>query len=326
MRPSPRPCRRAAADAFRLFRSLSPPPIRLSLSLSLSLSLPQYISDPSWGNHHKVFARAGLETRKYRYYDNATRSVDAAALTADLEAAPEGSVIVLHAVAHNPTGMDLSRDEWKAVADVCARRKLRPLFDCAYLGFASGDFVEDGWAMHHFVQHRARFPGATIIVCQSFSKNMGLYGERCGAVHVVTASKETTAALETQLALVARSTYSNPPRHGSDIVVGVLGSPQRMAAWAGEVRLCVDRMLLVRMMLYQRLCQNGCPGDWTHVVRQQGMFSFTGLTPAQVTMLREKYNIYMLNNGRISLAGANKSNIVYLADAMRDVVVADARL
>ncbi|KAK4538824.1 hypothetical protein CDCA_CDCA20G4849 [Cyanidium caldarium] len=276
------------------------------------------IPQPTWGNHKNIFPRAGLPVREYRYYDDANRGLDYDGMVEDLEAAPTGSIVVLHACAHNPTGADPDMQQWQGVLEVVRRRRHFPLFDCAYQGFASGSFERDAAAIRLFA---AATPPLEMAVTQSFAKNMGLYGERVGALHVVCAEAAVTRAVMSQLKQVARAMYSSPPGHGAAIVTRVLRDPALFAEWETEVQVMSGRIMRMRRELHQALQENGTPGNWGHVLTQIGMFSFTGLSASQCLYLRERYYIYMTSNGRISMAGLTSDKVRYLADAMKDAVL-----
>jgi aspartate aminotransferase len=243
-----------------------------------------------------------LPVAQYSYYHPATRGLDFAGFTAALRGAPEGSIILLHACAHNPTGVDPTRDQWKEIAVIMRERNLFPFFDCAYQGFASGDLDNDAWAVRYFVEQ-----GFELCIAQSFSKNLGLYGERAGCFHFVSppseAAVDATVRIGSQLAIVQRSEISNPPAYGARIADKVLNDPVLFEEWKEQLRTMAGRIIDMRETLVQKLKELGTPGDWSHVIKQIGMFSFTGLTEAQVQRLREEAHIYMTKNGRISMVG-----------------------
>jgi aspartate aminotransferase len=236
-----------------------------------------------------------------------------------LTTAPNGSVILLHACAHNPTGVDPTQEQWKQIAEVMRARSHFPFFDTAYQGFASGDLARDAWAIRYFVEQ-----GFELCVAQSFAKNFGLYGERTGAFHFVSApgadAAKSSAHIASQLAILQRSEISNPPAYGARIASRVLNDPTLFAEWEDDLRTMSGRILEMRAGLRERLEKRGTPGDWSHITSQIGMFSFTGLTEAQVMTLREKWHVYMTKNGRISMAGLNTHNIDYFAEAVDSVV------
>lgn len=276
---------------------------------------PLYVSKPTWGNHKAVFAAAGVEVREYRYFKPSTRGLDLDGLIEDLAKAPAGSSVLLHTCAHNPTGVDPTRDEWKKIYDVCKANKLYPFFDTAYQGFTSGSLDEDAWGLRYFIDN-----GFEMIVAQSFAKVMGLYGERTGAMHVVCADKKTAAAVMSQVKILIRTNYSSPPKHGARIAALILNKEDLRKEWLGELTMVCKRMNDMRSALRAAIEASGVKGDWSHITTQIGMFSFTGLTPAQVTQMVKKHSIYMTQDGRISVCGVNSKNVKYIAASIKDVV------
>jgi aspartate/tyrosine/aromatic aminotransferase len=274
-----------------------------------------YISDPTWGTHNSIMDHASMPFEKYRYWNASGRDLDLAGMLADIEAAPEGSVILLHAAAHNPTGVDPTKEQWEQIMKVCQARKHFCWFDCAYQGFATGDLEVDAYAMRLFATS-----GLPLIVSQSFAKNFGLYGERVGTFSVSCQSKEAATNVMSQLDIIIRNLYSNPPKHGANIVKTVLSDPALYAEWKKELYDMSKRIQDMRKMLHDELTRLATPGNWNHITSQIGMFSFTGLSPAQSKAMVEKHHVYMLGNGRISMAGVTSGNVKYLAQAMDDVV------
>jgi aspartate aminotransferase len=276
-----------------------------------------YYSDPTWENHQKVFYSAGFtDGRSYRYWDPLTRGVDFDGFIADVSAAPEGSVIILHACAHNPTGCDPTREQWIKLADVMEEKKLFPFFDSAYQGFASGDPIKDAFAVRYFAER-----GFELFCAQSFAKNFGLYNERVGNLTVVQKDQATTAAVQSQLTLLVRYMYSNPPAFGGRIVGKVLNCPELRAEWMECIQKMSSRIIKMRQMLRNELETLKTPGTWNHITDQIGMFSYTGLNPNQVKVLIEKYHVYLLSSGRINMCGLNEKNVAYVAKAINDAVV-----
>ena len=274
-----------------------------------------WCSDPTWGNHPAIFQKAGLTPKVYPYWNEKTKGIDFAGMIDTLRSqAAEGSMVLLHACAHNPTGVDPTRDQWAEIAKVMKEKKLIPLMDSAYQGYASGDLDFDAWAVRFLEQE-----GFEFFMCQSFAKNLGLYGERIGCVHIVCNSAERANIVTSQMKLVIRPMYSNPPKHGALLVTKVLGNPDRFAQWRAELKAMADRILEVRAMLRKGLEDKGTAGPWNHITDQIGMFSFTGLTPAECERLISKHHIYLLKSGRISLAGLNKSNVQYMVDSIDEV-------
>ncbi|KIY72818.1 hypothetical protein CYLTODRAFT_417594 [Cylindrobasidium torrendii FP15055 ss-10] len=274
-----------------------------------------YLPTPSWGNHTPIFRDSGLEVRQYRYFDKETVGLDFAGMVADLKAAPENAIVLLHACAHNPTGIDPTVEQWKELSDLIQEKKLFPFFDMAYQGFASGSTSRDAFALRHFVSQ-----GHQVALAQSFAKNMGLYGERCGAFSLTTADAEEKARVDSQLKIVIRPMYSNPPMHGALIANGILSDPALYSEWEGEVKGMADRIISMREKLYTTLNDLNTPGEWGHIKSQIGMFSFTGLTKPQTQALAEKAHVYMTADGRISMAGLNGNNIDYFSESVSKAV------
>lgn len=275
-----------------------------------------YYSDPTWENHHKVFINAGFtNANKYRYWDPISRGVDFEGMLADIGAAPEGAVIILHACAHNPTGCDPTEEQWRRLADVMEEKKLFPFFDSAYQGFASGDPNKDAFAVRYFVSR-----GFEIFCSQSFAKNFGLYNERVGNLTVVQKDASTTAAVASQITLLVRGMYSNPPAFGARIVSMVLNDSELRAEWMGCIKTMSSRIISMRQALFDHLTKLGTPGTWTHITQQIGMFSYTGLNQQQVKILIEKFHIYLLSSGRINMCGLNENNVEYVAQAIHTAV------
>jgi len=274
-----------------------------------------HVSDPTWGNHTAIFNRAGLEVKKYTYYKPATRGFDFDGMISSFSAMQPGDAILLHAVAHNPTGVDPTPDQWNAIVQACKDRGLIPLLDNAYQGYASGDLMYDGAAMTIFENS-----GMEYFIAQSFAKNFGLYGERIGYIHVKCNSKEATSAVLSQLKILIRQAYSSPPRHGAAIVYKLLTNPALKAQWLGELGFMSKRILDMRAALRAALEAKGTPGTWNHITDQIGMFSYTGLTLAQTTRMVDDLHVYMTKDGRISVAGLNPGNVGYVADCIDKVV------
>ncbi|KAF8516114.1 pyridoxal phosphate-dependent transferase [Hysterangium stoloniferum] len=275
-----------------------------------------YLPKPSWGNHTPIFRDSGLEVRGYRYFDKATVGLDFAGLKEDLKAAPEKSIVLLHACAHNPTGVDPTPEQWKEISDIVQEKGLFPFFDMAYQGFASGSTSRDAFAVRHFVAQ-----GHQIALAQSFAKNMGLYGERVGAFSLVTSDAAERAKVDSQVKIVVRPMYSNPPIHGARIAATILSTPDLYREWEQEVKGMANRIISMREHLYNALTNDlGTPGEWGHIKSQIGMFSFTGLTPEQTKALAEKAHVYMTADGRISMAGLNGNNIQYFAESVHKAV------
>ncbi len=273
-----------------------------------------FISDPSWENHRALFESAGFPVENYPYYDPATRGVNFAAMKAKLDGLQPGSIIVLHACCHNPTGADLSDTQWDEVVAVCRQRGLVPFLDMAYQGFADG-IEADAVAVRAFSASGLQF-----LVSSSFSKSFSLYGERVGALSIVTASKDEAGRVLSQVKRVIRTNYSNPPIHGGAIVAAVLNSPELRQMWEDELAGMRDRIREMRTGLVGQLEAEGVAQDFSFVTKQRGMFSYTGLTVAQVERLKNDFGIYAVSTGRICLAALNSKNIGYVARAIAQVV------
>jgi len=273
-----------------------------------------HFSDPTWGNHHNIFQQAGLKTATHRYLDYTTNLVDIDGMLEDMKKMAPHDVICLHAVAHNPTGADPSDDDWQRIMDVVQERQLLPIFDNAYQGYASGDCTKDAYAVQLFAK-----AGITFALTQSFAKNFGLYGQRVGIASVVCATPQEAAAVESQLKILVRALYSNPPVHGARIVDTVLGDEELRAEWLQDVKGMATRIESMRSTLRQKLAEVGSTHDWSHVTSQIGMFAFTGLKPDEVQeSMINKHAVYMTPDGRISVAGLNTNNVEYVAQAIHD--------
>ncbi|KAL8037589.1 hypothetical protein ABFX02_11G048700 [Erythranthe guttata] len=274
-----------------------------------------YIPLPTWGNHPKIFTLAGLSVKTYRYYDPNTRGLDFSGLLEDLGNAPSGAIVLLHACAHNPTGVDPTSDQWEQIRQLMRSKGLLPFFDSAYQGFASGNLDSDAGSVRMFVAD-----GGECVAAQSYAKNMGLYGERVGALSIVCKSADVAARVESQLKLVIRPMYSNPPLHGASIVATILKDGDLYTEWTIELKAMADRIISMRQQLFDALQSKGTPGDWSHIVKQIGMFTFTGLNTNQVAFMTKEYHVYMTSDGRISMAGLSLKTIPHLADAIHAAV------
>lgn len=273
-----------------------------------------YLPKPSWGNHNPIFGHAGMEVSGYRYYDPSTCGFDFNGACEDIKNIPEKSVILLHACAHNPTGVDPKPEQWKELSQLIKQKNLYVFFDMAYQGFASGDVDGDAFAVRQFLKD-----GHSICLAQSYAKNMGLYGERAGAFSVICQDKEEADRVMSQVKILIRPLYSNPPVHGARIVTEILSNPELKQLWLGDVKLMADRIILMRKKLQEGLAKEGSSKNWQHITDQIGMFCFTGMTPAQVEKLTKDFSIYLTKDGRISMAGISSGNVGYLAHAMHQV-------
>ncbi len=273
-----------------------------------------YISDPSWENHRALFESAGFVVENYPYYDAVTRGVNFSGMKACLASLDAGSVIILHACCHNPTGADLSDAQWQEVVEVCRERALVPFLDMAYQGFADG-IDADAVAVRAFSASGLQF-----FASSSFSKNFSLYGERVGALSIITASKEESARVMSQVKRVIRTNYSNPPTHGGALVAGVLASPELRQVWENELAGMRDRIRTMRTGLVDAIKAQGVAQDFSFVAQQRGMFSYTGLSAAQVERMKDEFGIYAVSTGRICLAALNTKNVDYVAKAIATVI------
>ncbi len=276
-----------------------------------------WISDPSWENHRALFTQAGFEVQAYPYYDAVTRGVRLADMLAALRQATPGSVVVLHACCHNPTGCDLEPQQWAQVAAVCRERGLVPFLDMAYQGFAQG-IAEDGAVVQQFLD-----VGQPLLVSTSFSKSFSLYGERVGALSVLCASKEEAQRVLSQLKIVIRTNYSNPPTFGAQLVATVLTSPMLRQQWEGELSGMRERIRATRHTLVQRLVAAGVPTnaeELAFITRQRGMFSYSGLSTPQMQRLRDEFAVYGLDSGRICVAAINSRNLDAVVAALAKVM------
>ncbi|XP_038983660.1 aspartate aminotransferase, chloroplastic-like isoform X1 [Phoenix dactylifera] len=311
------------------------------------------ISSPTWSNHKTIFDDAKVPYSEYRHYDPISKQLDFDGMIADIKAAPHGSFVLLHGCAHNPTGMDPTPDQWGKIADIIQEKNHIPFFDVAYQGFASGNLDADAYAVRLFVER-----GLELLVAQSYGKNLGLYGERIGAINIVCSSSETAVRVKSQLKWLIRPEYSNPPLHGARIVANVVGDPALFNEWKQEVELISRRLKSLRQRLFESLsCKDRSGRDWSFIVKENGIFSLIGLNKAQISNphgsayqiahalavsvflilhafwyvlhcvfvrlsqidnMRNKWHVYMIKDGRMSLGGLSLSQCEYLADAIRD--------
>ncbi|MBK8689589.1 MAG: aspartate/tyrosine/aromatic aminotransferase [Betaproteobacteria bacterium] len=274
-----------------------------------------WISNPSWENHRALFEGAGFIVNNYAYYDPATRGLDFAAMQADLQRIPVGSIVVLHACCHNPTGVDPSESQWTTIIELVRSRGLIPFIDIAYQGFNEG-LESDGAVVRRF----AATPGP-LFIASSFSKSFALYGERVGALTIVGASKDEAGRALSQLKRIIRTNYSNPPMHGGQLVATVLGNTELRALWETELGTMRERIHTVRKILVERLRQLAPRADFSFVLRQRGMFSYSGLTRDQVERLRKEFSVYAIDTGRICVAALNSHNVEHVAQSIAKVIV-----
>jgi len=272
------------------------------------------ISDPSWENHRAIFVNAGFEVGTYAYYDAAKRGVNFEGMLADLNAAAPGTIVVLHACCHNPTGYDITAAQWDQVIAVVKAKGLTAFLDMAYQGFGHG-IAEDGAVIGKFVA-----AGLNIFVSTSFSKSFSLYGERVGALSVVASDKEEAARVLSQLKIAIRTNYSNPPIHGGAVVAAVLGNPELRAQWEAELAEMRVRIKAMRQKLVDGLKAAGVKQDMSFITSQIGMFSYSGLTKDQMVRLRSEFGVYGTDTGRMCVAALNSKNIDYVCQAIAKVV------
>ncbi|WP_342372651.1 aspartate/tyrosine/aromatic aminotransferase [Propioniciclava soli] len=272
------------------------------------------ISNPSWENHQALFTRAGFTVAKYRYYDAEAKGVDVAGMLADLDAAAPGTIVVLHACCHNPTGYDLTPEQWQRVIDVVVERDLTAFLDMAYQGFSAG-IEEDGAVVRAFAERVPSF-----FVSTSFSKSFSLYGERVGGLSIVCADADEAARVLSQVKIVIRTNYSNPPTHGAALVETVLADPELRADWVTELGEMRDRIKAMRSALVAGLADAGVTRDMSYITDQVGMFSFSGLTKEQMVRLRTEFGVYGTDTGRICVAALNEGNVGYVSASIAAVL------
>ena len=273
-----------------------------------------WISEPSWENHRQLFEAAGFKVNSYRYYEPTTRGLDVVGMLQSLAAIPAGSIVVLHACCHNPTGVDLDQPRWREVLEIVRSHGHIPFLDLAYQGFAEGT-DEDAFAARLFA-------GATapVFLSSSFSKSFSIYGERVGALSVVTSSADEAKRVLSNLKRIVRTNYSNPPSHGSQIVATILGAPELKTLWVRELGEMRERIKKMRHVLVDGVHKRVPSADWSFILKQRGMFSYSGLTKEQVRRLREEYSIYTIDTGRICVAALTSKNVDYVADAIATVI------
>ncbi|KAF9583791.1 Aspartate aminotransferase, cytoplasmic [Lunasporangiospora selenospora] len=274
-----------------------------------------YISKPTWANHRAIFEGVGIPVKEYPYWDPVSRGLDLKGMLATMEEAPNGSIFLMHPCAHNPTGVDPTPDQWKQIADALEAKGHFTFFDTAYQGFASGSLDKDAYSVRYFAER-----GFEMFIAQSYSKNFGLYSERAGNLTIVARTPEIKKSIESQIAKIQRAVISNPPAYGARVVSTVLNDEKLYSEWEDNLSTMANRIIDMRKAVFEELTRLGTPGTWDHIVSQIGMFSFTGLTTPQVKVMKEKYHIYLTDNGRISMAGLNTGNCKYFASAVDDVV------
>ncbi|RIK82855.1 MAG: aromatic amino acid aminotransferase [Planctomycetota bacterium] len=275
-----------------------------------------WLSEPTWPNHPQIFSAAGVATKTYPYFDAQSNSLDLEGMLAAIAKAPAGDVILLHGCCHNPTGIDPTLQEWRRIAEAVHDRGLLPLVDFAYQGFADG-IDQDAAGLRVLAR-----PGAEVLACTSFSKNFSLYRERVGAIFALAGSGEAARRVQSQLEKAIRANYSNPPGHGAEVVATILRDADLRRQWEGEVATMRNRINGMRSELVKALQDYHVPGDYSFITRQRGMFSFSGLSKAQVERLREEFAIYVVGSGRINVAGLTPCNVDRVAESIGKVVKA----
>ncbi len=273
-----------------------------------------WISTPTWPNHNAIFKAVGINIREYRYYDAERKALDWDNLIADLSQAGEGDVVLLHGCCHNPTGIDPTPEQWDKLAEMSAQKGWLPLFDFAYQGFAHG-LEEDAYGLRAFVKNHKE-----LLVASSFSKNFGLYNERVGAFTVVAENSDIAATALTQVKVIIRTLYSNPSSHGANTVALVLNDAKLRQDWENELTEMRDRIKKMRHRFVELLKEYGAQQDFSFIINQNGMFSFSGLTAEQVDRLKEEFAIYAVRSGRINVAGITEDNIRYLCESIVKVL------
>ncbi|PTB36147.1 hypothetical protein M441DRAFT_449641 [Trichoderma asperellum CBS 433.97] len=278
-----------------------------------------WISDPTWINHHEIWqwVDSRIERQTYPYFNKQSFTINFEDTISTLKLkAKEGDIVIFHGCAHNPTGIDFTKDQWKAVAAVCEEKNLVPFFDVAYQGFATGDLAEDAWSVRHFFYNTS----LEMLVAQSFSKNFGLYGERVGVLHVVCRTEIAKSKTLNMLSRLSRAEITTAPINGARIVAKVLGDADLKQQWQKDLLHMSHRMKSMRKRLLDALLKYQTPGSWDHILTDIGMFSMTGLQPDQIRQLKGIYHIYLLPSGRISITGLTEHNVEYVAMSINKVV------
>ena len=272
-----------------------------------------WVSNPTWANHNAVFGAAGLKVESYTYYNATTKDLDFDAMVEDLKAAKAGDLVLFHGCCHNPTGIDPTAEQWQILADLSAQQGWLPLFDFAYQGFATG-IEEDAQGLRTFLKNHEE-----LLIASSFSKNFGLYNERVGAFTLVAKNNLIAETAFSQVKVGIRTMYSNPPAHGAKVVSTILGNEALYSQWVQEVADMRVRIHKMRDLFVATLAEKGVQGDFSFIQRQNGMFSFSGLSKDQVTRLVQEHGVYIVGSGRISVAGMTKNNMGPLCDAIAKV-------
>ncbi|KAG7193710.1 Aspartate aminotransferase [Scheffersomyces spartinae] len=288
-----------------------------------------YLSLPTWANHNQVFASIGFDVKSYPYWDNDTKSLDLNGFLNAIALAPPKSVFLLHACAHNPTGLDPTKEEWSKILEAMSKYDHLPLFDSAYQGFASGSLENDRFAIEAATSASSPIKSSPIIICQSFAKNCGMYGERVGALHIVLPKDlvDLKPAIKSQLNKIIRCEISNPPAYGAKVVALILEDKALYKQWTEDLQVMANRIKSMRVKLRDLLTNKyKTPGNWDHIVDQTGMFSFTGLNKDMVERLERNHGVYLVSSGRASVAGLNDSNVERVAQAIDEVVRFQSKL
>ena len=273
-----------------------------------------WVSSPTWDNHRSMFEGAGFKVHDYPYYDASTGGVNFAAMLDTLKSLPAKSIVLLHPCCHNPTGVDLDQEQWLQVIAVAKANQLIPFMDIAYQGFGDG-LDEDAFAIRAMTE-----AGVSFLLSNSFSKNLSLYGERCGGLSVICQNAEEASRVLGQMKFTVRRNYSSPPTHGGQVTAAVMNTAELRTIWEGEVAEMRVRIKAMRQKLFEVLTAKVPGRDFSYFVKQRGMFSYTGLTPEQVDRLREEFAVYLVRSGRMCVAGLNTRNVEYVADAMAAVL------
>ncbi|KAG7665252.1 AAT22 [[Candida] subhashii] len=274
-----------------------------------------YVGEPSWSNYIPMIQCIGGTVSTYRHYDESSKSVDFESVRKALKTAPAKTIFLFQTCCHNPTGADFTQEQWIEIVEIMKDRDLLPLLDTAYQGFSSGDKDVDAWPIRHFYKQ-----GMEFVVCESFSKNMGLYSERVGCTHVVVQDKEYVMNAQSTLTALFRQECSFAPAYGARLAATIFEDQELYKVWNEDVAEITRRLKTVRQLVLEKLTKLGTPGDWTNVVKQTGLFWYSGLTPAQNDRLISKHNVYSTNIGRVNIAGLNEENVDYFCRAIDEVV------
>ncbi|OBA28727.1 PLP-dependent transferase [Hanseniaspora valbyensis NRRL Y-1626] len=282
-----------------------------------------YFSDPTWGNHYQIFQKSGFSnTKTYPYWDAASKKLNLTGFLNTIKSAVTGSIFVLHPCAHNPTGLDPTQEQWKVILEAIKEKQHLVLFDSAYQGFATGSLSKDAYSIRLAITDILK--DVPVLVCQSFAKNVGMYGERVGCFHVVLPetgyNAEDKDAIQSQLNAITRSELSTPPAYGAKIVATILSSDELYKAWSDDMITMSSRIYEMRHKLVAKLVELKTPGTWDHITTQVGMFSYTGLTEEQVARMEKEHAVYLASSGRASIAGLNDGNVEHVAYAIDEVV------